>query len=154
MEALEEVHGLGVVHRDLKPANVIVDEEVALQRRDGHRLRPVVEHALDVSLRDRPVGTVRYIAPEQAGLLGLDADERSDLYSAGVVLFECLAGRPPFQGETVGEVLRQHRDGPTAAAAQSGTGGAAPLDEVVQRPLRKIRATAINRHPPSSPTSP
>ncbi|OGP08625.1 MAG: hypothetical protein A3G39_00830 [Deltaproteobacteria bacterium RIFCSPLOWO2_12_FULL_43_16] len=49
-----------------------------------------------------------YFSPEQAGLLNQGVDERSDLYSAGIVLFECLAGRPPFCGSSIGEILRQH----------------------------------------------
>ena len=67
---------------------------------------------LDESIRDELVGTVRYLAPEAAGLLSSPADERSDLYSVGVVLFECLAGRPVFVGDTVSDLLRHHLEYP------------------------------------------
>src|SRR5262249_12891421 len=92
---------------------------------------------LDASLRDQPVGTVRYVSPEQAGLLEHGVDERSDLYAAGVVLFECLAGKPPFQGSDVGEVLRQHLT--VRPPELRGLKVAVPraLDELIQRLLRK-----------------
>ncbi len=57
----------------------------------------------------------RYTSPAAAGLVAHEVDERSDLYSAGAVLFECLAGRPVFDGQTVGEVLRQHLTEPVPA---------------------------------------
>src|SRR5207302_11460652 len=82
-------------------------------------------------------GTVPYMSPEQAGLLGPAVDERSDLYSAGVVLFECLAGRPPFQGEDVGEVLRQHLTVRPPELRSLRVRVPRALDELVQRLLRK-----------------
>ena len=109
LSALQEIHDHGVLHRDLKPANMIVNEEGPLQTgRPSSTSAWPSSSRLDAAIRDQPVGTARYMSPEQAGLLGQDIDERLDLYSIGVVLFERLAGRPPFKGETVGEVLRQH----------------------------------------------
>src|SRR5207247_1592455 len=104
--ALREVHDQGVLHRDLKPANIIVEDTGGRATLIDFGLARSAR--LDASIRDQPVGTARYMSPEQAGLLDLDKDERSDLYSAGIVLFECLAGQPPFKGTSVGEVLRQH----------------------------------------------
>lgn len=137
MTALQEVHDQGVLHRDLKPANII------LQEGDGPPQATLIDFGLarsarlDASIRNQPVGTARYMSPEQAGLLDQDPDERSDLYSAGVVLFEILAGRPPFAGQSVGEVLRQHMT--LAAPELRSLGVAVPraLDEVIQRLLRK-----------------
>ncbi|MCY2996301.1 MAG: ATP-binding protein [Planctomycetota bacterium] len=135
--ALLAVHRLGVLHRNIKPANVIVvpsDTQLRAVLVDtglAHTLQ------LDARLGDQSLQTVRYLAPEQAGLLDADVAEYSDLYSAGIVLFECLAGRPPFAGRTVHEVLRQHvtRQPPELR----GLGLAIPraLDEVIQRLLRK-----------------
>jgi two-component system sensor kinase len=135
--ALEAVHEHGIVHRDLKPANVIVDEETPLRQATIIDFGLARSARLDPTIRDQPVGTARYMSPEQAGLLGHDPDERSDLYAAGIILFECVAGRVPFQGDTMGEVLRQHL---TARPPElRGLGLAVPraLDEVIQRLLRK-----------------
>jgi PAS domain S-box-containing protein len=138
--ALDLAHSAGVTHRDVKPANVIVDEAGA----DG-RLESVTlidfglarSPWLDESIREELVGTARYLSPEAAGLLPREADERSDLYALGVVLFESLTGRPPFQGATVGEVLRHHLS--TRVPELTGAREPIPtaLTAVVQRLLRK-----------------
>ncbi len=137
LATLEEVHALGVLHRDIKPPNIIV-------RRDGGVLTAeLVDFGLsrggdlDGPSPGGPTGTVRYIAPEAAGLITAVVDQRADLYSLGVVLFECLAGRPPFGGDTVGEVLRQHLN--TAAPQLRSMGIAVPrsLEGVLQRLLAK-----------------
>src|SRR5262249_31734286 len=74
---------------------------------------------------------------EGAGLLDQEVSERSDLYSLGVVLHECLAGRPPFQGGSVGEVLRQHMTVSPPELRSLGLVIPRVLDEVIQRLLRK-----------------
>src|SRR5437868_5052643 len=137
MSALQEVHDQGVLHRDLKPANVIVDKATPLEQATLIDFGLARSDRLDHSIRDQPVGTVRYMSPEQAGLLDRDKDERSDLYSAGILLFECLAGQPPFQGETVGEVLRQHLTARPPDLRSLGHAIPRALDEVIQRLLRK-----------------
>ena len=145
LAALQEIHDHGVVHRDLKPANIIVDAETPLQGATLIDFGLAWSARLDASSRGVPGagaasvvgGTVRYVSPEQAGLLDRDADERSDLYSTGVVLFECLAGRPPFLGETVSEVLRQHVSARPPELRSLGLEVPRVLDEVVQRLLRK-----------------
>jgi PAS domain S-box-containing protein len=137
MEALQEVHSHGVLHRDLKPANVIVDESGPLERVVLIDFGLARSGRLDVSLRNQPVGTARYMSPELAGLLDQDPDERSDLYSAGVILFECLAGRPPFPGNNLGEVLRQHLTVRAPELRSLGLAVPRVLDEILQRLLRK-----------------
>ncbi|WP_163999654.1 protein kinase domain-containing protein [Pyxidicoccus caerfyrddinensis] len=107
LTALAEAHRHGVLHRDVKPSNILVS---------GEPLSHAVlvdfglsrSERLDPSLRDLPVGTARYLSPEQAGLLNRPVEATSDLYSVGIVLFEALSGRPAFDGTSVGEVLRQH----------------------------------------------
>ncbi|HLF40153.1 MAG TPA: AAA family ATPase, partial [Acidimicrobiia bacterium] len=141
LAALQMAHDRGVLHRDVKPANVIVrggdaieSEVVGADLIDFGLARSA---RLDVSVREELVGTARYLAPEAAGLVESGIDERSDLYSLGVVLFECLAGEPPFAGDTVGEVLRHHLN--TPAPSLRGLGVAVPraVDGMIQRLLGK-----------------
>ena len=137
MTALGEVHDHGVLHRDLKPANIMIGPEPELTRAILIDFGLARSARLDASIRDQPVGTARYMSPEQAGLLDQDPDERSDLYSAGIVLFECLAGRPPFTGPSVGEMLRQHLTAQVPELRSLGVPVPRALDEVVQRLVSK-----------------
>ncbi|HWW53010.1 MAG TPA: serine/threonine-protein kinase, partial [Acidimicrobiales bacterium] len=131
--ALGDAHTAGVMHRDVKPANIVVSTggltlvDFGLARTGW----------LDCPLRDLPVGTARYVSPEQAGLLHHEVDERADLYSAGVVLFECLAGRPLFDAAGVGEVLRAQATARPPRLRGFGLEVPGALDEIVQRLLRK-----------------
>ncbi|HYX43583.1 MAG TPA: AAA family ATPase, partial [Acidimicrobiales bacterium] len=135
--ALQAAHEAGVVHHDVKPANVMVDGGDELRRAVLVDFGLAKSAGLDPSVGEEPVGTARYLAPEAAGLLEAPADERADLYSLGVVLFECLAGRPPFEGADVGEVLRQHLSEPAPALRSLGRAVPRALDDVVGRLLAK-----------------
>ena len=134
---LQLAHEAGVLHRDVKPGNVIISSDVGNER--AHLIDFGFAHSasLDASLHADVVGTVRYIAPEAAGLLPDPIDERSDLYSLGVLLFEALAGRPPFGGSTVGEVLRDHLSSPAPRLRGVRPDAPRALDDVIERLLRK-----------------
>ncbi|MCB9593208.1 MAG: serine/threonine protein kinase [Sandaracinaceae bacterium] len=115
LEGLAFAHEKGVAHRDLKPANVFLlrgrDENEHVKLLDFGLARVVSTKGAEddeVTLTKRGVvfGTPAYMSPEQAA--GTPADERSDIYSLGILLFEMLAGRRPFVGETRAEVLRGH----------------------------------------------
>jgi diguanylate cyclase (GGDEF)-like protein/PAS domain S-box-containing protein len=135
--ALQVAHDADVLHLDVKPANVIVDEAEPVGRAVLIDFGLARSAGLDASVRDEPVGTARYLAPEAAGLLDVAADERADLYSLGVVLFESLAGRPPFEGTDVGEVLRQHLSASPPALRSLGLSVPRALEDVVARLLAK-----------------
>jgi two-component system sensor kinase len=137
LTGLQVVHDHGIIHRDLKPANLIVDEGSPLRQATIIDFGLARSSRLGLSHRDQPVGTARYMSPEQAGLLDHDKDQRADLYSLGIILFECLAGHAPFLGESVGEVLRQHLTTPAPELRAMGLAIPRALDEVIQRLLRK-----------------
>ncbi|MEV4636771.1 diguanylate cyclase [Actinoplanes sp. NPDC049548] len=103
-DALAAAHEGGVVHRDLKPQNVMVPPTGPAKLID-FGLAGLASQPSDA---DTAMGTFVYASPEQTGMLKRPVDHRSDLYSLGVVLFECLAGRPPFLADDVGELLRMH----------------------------------------------
>jgi len=112
-EGLEEAHKLGVFHRDIKPANIMLDARSRVKILDfglaalarQHRTEGETEEtfATRTSTQNSTGGTVPYMSPEQLG--GEPADARSDIFSYGVLLYECLAGRLPFRGETSIDVL-------------------------------------------------
>ena len=131
--ALQAAHENGVVHRDIKPENIMIDE-------DG---RPLLTDFGVARLRDRAamttagvfLGTPAYASPEQANLR--PADERSDLYALGIVIFEMVAGRRPFVATAVTEVLKMHRTEPPPDLAQLRSDTPPALCEIVARCLDK-----------------
>ncbi|MCB9937185.1 MAG: response regulator [Planctomycetaceae bacterium] len=137
LNALSEAHAHEVLHRNVKPANVIVNEGTFLREATLIDFSIARSARLDASIRDQWIGTAQYMSPEGAGLLDQEVTACSDLYSTGIVLFECLAGRPPFAGENVGEVLRQHMTVQPPKLRGLGLSVPRVLDEVVQRLLRK-----------------
>ena len=96
------------MHRNVKPANVIVNKGTPLREATLIDFGIAINTQVNGGVPDGWEGNVQYLSPEAAGLLDQEVTACSDLYSAGIVLFECLAGRPPFRGRNVGEVLRQH----------------------------------------------
>jgi serine/threonine-protein kinase PpkA len=105
--ALKVLHKSGVFHRDLKPSNLMLTEDNRLVLIDFGLARSSVLR-IDVTSPNERVGTPYYMSPEQ--IEGHEPDERCDLYSLGVVLFEMLAGAVPYAGHTVREILDQHRN--------------------------------------------
>jgi len=105
-DALEEAHGLGIIHRDIKAANLVLDDQGRVKVLDFGLAKftgpapalGAAETMAQTSL-GLVVGTVSYMSPEQA--LGRAVDTRSDLFSLGIVVYEALTGRLPFEGETI-----------------------------------------------------
>ncbi|MEL6894702.1 MAG: serine/threonine-protein kinase [Planctomycetota bacterium] len=118
-EALQYAHNFGCLHRDLKPANILLAKDGPAKlldfgiarswRIDGDNLRPIAEMQLDDTRGERPnddgtvIGTADFMSPEQAR--GRRVTTSSDLYAVGGVMFACLAGRTPFRGRELTEVL-------------------------------------------------
>jgi Tol biopolymer transport system component/tRNA A-37 threonylcarbamoyl transferase component Bud32 len=156
-DALEAAHEQGIVHRDLKPANVKISADDQVKVLDFGLAKPAADRestAASASLANSPtmtatfaqgyggqgtqvgviLGTASYMSPEQAR--GMNSDHRSDIFSFGVVLYEMLTGRQPFQGETVSDVLASvlARD-PDLAALPPDL--APRLSELIKRCLEK-----------------
>ena len=139
--ALTAAHAQGVIHRDIKPGNIMVTRDGSVKVMDFGIARMVSgpETAPQTSV---VMGTATYISPEQAK--GLPVDARSDLYSLGAVLYEMLAGRPPFVGESsVAVAYKQVNEAPQPPSLHNADVPPA-LDAVVMRALAKNPA---NRYP-------
>lgn len=104
MRALSHAHSRGIIHRDIKPQNIMILRDGSVRVADFGIAR--VMSAAQNTLTQEALGSVHYISPEQAR--GSHIDERADLYSAGVVLYEMLTGRLPFEGDSPVSVAIQH----------------------------------------------
>jgi ABC-type branched-subunit amino acid transport system substrate-binding protein/DNA-binding beta-propeller fold protein YncE len=125
--ALDAAHRSGLVHRDVKPGNVLVDEGGYAYLTDFGVSKQLGGDSTDTG---RMVGTLDYLAPEQ--IRGQPVDGRADQYALACVLYECLAGTPPFRRETEGETLWAHmQDVPPALPGHEA------LDRVLARGLAK-----------------
>ncbi|HEX6339181.1 MAG TPA: Stk1 family PASTA domain-containing Ser/Thr kinase [Jiangellaceae bacterium] len=126
--ALGAAHDAGIVHRDVKPENVLVGANGRIKVADFGLARAVSEDT-STATRGLLLGTVNYISPEQA--LGEPATPRSDVYSAGVMLYEMLTGSPPHTGPTDFVVVRSHIDNDVPAPSASDPNIPTIVDELV-----------------------
>ena len=133
-EALSYIHGHGLIHRDLKPSNVMVDEDRLVRLMDFGLAKFIADDAA-VTADGRLVGTFRYMAPEQ--ILGEVLDHRADLYSLGVILFELLAGRPPFDARTPYELWQKVLETEPPVIAALNPRSDKTLSRVAHRLIRK-----------------
>jgi serine/threonine protein kinase/tetratricopeptide (TPR) repeat protein len=134
-EGLEEAHRLGVVHRDLKPGNIMIDK-------DGDA--KIMDFGIARSLSGKGstgagvlIGTPEYMSPEQVE--GKDIDQRSDLYSLGVILYEMVTGRLPFEGDTPLSVAHKHKYEPPEDPKKLNTQLPDDLARVILKCLAKDR---------------
>ncbi len=119
LAALDYAHRHGIVHRDIKPANVMLTRTGDVKVMDFGIARAINDVGNTMTATSAVMGTAQYLSPEQAR--GEVVDARSDLYSAGVLLYELLTGRPPFTGDSAGlrRLPARERDAGTAVAGRS-----------------------------------
>jgi serine/threonine protein kinase len=147
-QAIQHAHQKGVIHRDIKPSNVLVS------RHDGTPVPKVIDFGIakatagdgdaTITLRDQFLGTPAYMSPEQAAGGG-DVDTRSDIYSLGVLLYELICDRPPFDPQRLKDagpeetrrILREEEPAPPSAAGGGGKLG--DLDWIVMKAMAKER---------------
>jgi len=133
LEGLHKAHDAGVVHRDIKPGNIIIDK-------DG-RARLVDFGLAMVSGEDKltktgsTLGTVGYMSPEQVE--GKTCDHRSDLFSVGVILYEMLTGRRPFEGDNDAAIVKAITDSTPEPVARFKSGTTGELQQIVNKALSK-----------------
>jgi serine/threonine protein kinase/Tfp pilus assembly protein PilF len=146
-EALAEAHRLGIIHRDIKPSNVVINQRgevkvldfglakqinpAALERTDPEGQTLLNTHTLEGVI----VGTPMYLSPEQA--LGVEVDARGDLFSLGALLYECIAGRPPFHGASRVEICAQVIREDPAPPSRFNSDVTKELDRITLRALAK-----------------
>ena len=128
LSALSAAHRAGIVHRDVKPENILLSDDGVVKVADFGLAR-AVESDPSSTRTGLMMGTVAYCAPEQ--ISKGQADQRSDVYAAGIVLFELLTGAPPFQGESAMNVAYQHVHSRVPAPSSRVKGIPSEIDELV-----------------------
>jgi beta-lactam-binding protein with PASTA domain len=128
LEALAAAHRAGIVHRDVKPENVMISQEGAVKVTDFGLARAIATSS-STTTHGVLIGTVAYLSPEQVE--GGYADTRSDVYGAGILLYELLTGEVPYAGETPLSVAYQHVHGVVPLPSTTRAGIPPELDELV-----------------------
>ncbi|MBE7025633.1 MAG: Stk1 family PASTA domain-containing Ser/Thr kinase [Ruminococcaceae bacterium] len=132
--ALEHAHAKGIIHRDIKPHNIIITNEGILKVTDFGLAR-AVSASTNVAGSSSAIGSVHYASPEQAR--GGFTDERSDIYSLGVVMYEMFTGTLPFDGETPVAVAMKHLQEPPMPPSQRNPQISAELEAVILQAMAK-----------------
>jgi eukaryotic-like serine/threonine-protein kinase len=137
LDALGYSHKAGIIHRDIKPANVMLTPTGGVKVMDFGIARAVADTSATMTQTAAVIGTAQYLSPEQAR--GETVDARSDLYSAGCLLYELLVGRPPFIGDSPVSVAYQHvRESPVPPSQ---------LDPVVSPDIDAVTLKALAKDP-------
>jgi serine/threonine protein kinase len=147
--ALEVAHAEGVIHRDIKPQNIVVEPSGFLKVMDfGIARLANPPQGKGLTEAGMSIGTPDYMSPEQ--LSGGELDQRSDLYAAGVVLFECVTGRVPYEAETPWALVAKHLEEEPPDPSRFNADVSAALAAVILKAMAKSPqdrfATASEMH--------
>jgi eukaryotic-like serine/threonine-protein kinase len=135
-DALDYAHRQGIVHRDIKPSNILLDQAGRVKVAD-FGIAKVTGQSTELTMAGSVMGSPQYLSPEQ--IRGEELDGRSDIFSLGVVLFELLSGKRPFDGDTITTLVYQilHKEPPKVSELR---GGIPPrLEQLLSRMLAKDR---------------
>ncbi|RAJ66601.1 serine/threonine protein kinase [Streptomyces sp. Amel2xB2] len=135
LAALEVSHEMGLVHRDIKPGNVMITKRGVVKVMDFGIARAMQSGVTSMTQTGMVVGTPQYLSPEQA--LGRGVDARSDLYSVGIMLFELLTGRLPFDADSPLAIAYAHVQEEAPAPSAINQSLTPTVDALVARTLRK-----------------
>jgi tRNA A-37 threonylcarbamoyl transferase component Bud32 len=133
-DALDHAHDVGILHRDVKPGNILIDEKGWVYLSD-FGLAKMVEGSVQLTGTGTGVGTPAYMSPEQGQ--GLSVDERTDVYSLGVILYEMLTGRVPYEAETPMAVVVKHISSPLPLPRTVNSNIPESVERVILKALAK-----------------
>jgi serine phosphatase RsbU (regulator of sigma subunit) len=134
--ALQEVHNFGFVHRDIKPENVVLCKNGDIKLIDFGLAGSIADLSLP-STQAEAIGTFDYSSPEQSGVLNRSVDGRSDLYSVGVVMYQCLAGSLPFVSSDLSELLSLHARQKPRSVRELNPSVSEVLEKIIEKLLLK-----------------
>jgi len=135
-EGLLVAHELGIIHRDIKPSNIMITPSGLVKVADLGLAKAIEEEGPGLTHSGAVLGTPRYMSPEQCRS-ARNLDRRTDIYSLGATLFHMLTGRPPYEGETPYEIMRQHEDAAPPDVRDHAPGVSAGARDLVRSMLAK-----------------
>ena len=133
LRALQHAHDKGIVHRDIKPQNIMLFTDGTIKVMDFGIAKSAKEQAY--ASTEQAIGTVYYISPEQAR--GDEVDEKSDIYSVGVMFYEMLTGRKPFDAERLADIINMHMNTIPTRPRAINSDIPAGLEEIILRAMEK-----------------